>query len=341
MHSVTAAVATGVLLSALVVHAGITFPQIPTISIGEVTGGTPPEELENRLSFLQWFLSIAGSLTNLFGGGPTDEPEPPLVPPEKCEPCTCGLSNTKNRIVGGTETQVNQYPWIAKLFYNGRFYCAGSLINSRYVLTASHCLHGFDYRLITVRLLEHDANSDTEAQHIDRKVLRVLKHSRYSDSNFNNDIALIRLAEDVELKGSLRPVCLPPSYKNFTGQDGTVAGWGTTSQGGAVSPVLMEVTVPILSNTQCRKTGYGNRRITDNMLCAGVPEGKKDSCQGDSGGPLVVRNGTFYNIVGVVSWGDGCARPNYPGVYSRVNRYLTWLSKHTIDSCPCQPPGTY
>ncbi|GLH05764.1 Trypsin-7 [Gryllus bimaculatus] len=200
------------------------------------------------------------------------------------------MPNKKNRIVGGQETQVNQYPWMAKLFYRGRFYCAGSLINSKYVLTAAHCLHGIPIQ--------------------------------YVDSCL------------IYTRG--RAAC---AGRNFTGARAVAAGWGTTSQGGAVSPVLREVEVPVMSNDECRRTGYGARRITDNMLCAGYPEGRKDSCQGDSGGPLHVPMDKLMCIAGVVSWGDGCARPNYPGVYTRVNRYLSWLKAHTIDACPCSPPG--
>lgn len=95
--------------------------------------------------------------------------------------------------------------------------------------------------------------------------------------------------------------------------------------------------VPILSNFDCKKSAYAASRITDNMLCAGFKEGKKDSCQGDSGGPLhVIDNSTMiHQIVGVVSWGDGCAKENYPGVYARVNRYGTWIRDNTIDACKC------
>ncbi|CAG9765523.1 unnamed protein product [Ceutorhynchus assimilis] len=120
-------------------------------------------------------------------------------------------------------------------------------------------------------------------------------------------------------------------YRNI---ESVAVGWGATSQQGQISTKLREVTVPIMSNIDCKRTGYTSR-ITDNMLCAGFKEGKKDSCQGDSGGPLHIINGSYHNIVGIVSWGEGCAQPNYPGVYTRVNRYITWIMSNTKDACYC------
>lgn len=121
---------------------------------------------------------------------------------------------------------------------------------------------------------------------------------------------------------------------------GIVTGWGATSENGQISVNLQEVTVPIMSNVDCKKTGYGQSRITDNMMCAGFPEGKKDSCQGDSGGPMHVIDSemkleSVHQIAGIVSWGEGCAKPNYPGVYTRVNRFRTWLMTNTADACYC------
>ncbi|CAO1433720.1 unnamed protein product [Diamesa tonsa] len=226
---------------------------------------------------------------------------------------------------------------MAMLMYSNRFYCGATLINDRYVLTASHCVHGFNPDRITVRLLEHDRSADDETELIDRKVERIMKHPRYSQSNYNNDIALVKLAEPVKFDGILNPVCLATPGLSFSGYDGVVTGWGTTSEGGEVSNTLQQVEVPVLSNNDCKKSAYAATRITDNMLCAGFKEGKKDSCQGDSGGPLhVIDNSTMiHQIIGVVSWGDGCAKENYPGVYARVNRYGTWIRESTIDACKC------
>lgn len=231
---------------------------------------------------------------------------------------------------------MNRYPWMALLMYNKRFYCGASLINERYLLTAAHCVDGFYKDNMSVRLMEHDRNDDKETMVIERNISRIIKHSGYSDSTFNNDIALLRMGAPVPFENGLMPVCLPQRGRSFSGLDGLITGWGVKSQGGATSPVLQEVTVPILSNTDCRKSKYGPRRITDNMICAGLAEGGKDACQGDSGGPMHIVNGTRHEVVGVVSWGEGCARPGYPGVYSRVNRYLTWIARNTIDACPCR-----
>lgn len=147
-----------------------------------------------------------------------------------------------------------------------------SLLNQ----TASHCVHGFNPSRITVRLLEHDRSSTTESEIITRGVKRVVKHPRYSQSNYDNDIAVVELDKPVTFKDALNPVCLPSAGKSFSGDDGIVTGWGTLKEGGDVSNTLQQVTVPIISNKECRQTGYSSARITDNMLCAGYKEGMKD-----------------------------------------------------------------
>ncbi|XP_049871049.1 trypsin-1-like [Pectinophora gossypiella] len=300
--------------------------------------------------FIDW-------ISNLVGNPTTTTLRPIEDPPENCPACQCGIARTRRRIVGGYETKKLEFPWMAVLMYNGRFYCGGSLLNDFYVLTAAHCTAGFRKEKITVRFLEHDRSVGNETKTVDRKVQAIIRHLRYNPGTYDNDIALLKLDQRVDLSSALkrtrkegedasseteeddvgmRPVCLPSAGLSYSNYSGVVTGWGTTEEGGSVANTLQEVNVPIISNADCRKTAY-KQRITDNMLCAGEPEGGRDACQGDSGGPLhVLNNGTSqYQEVGVVSWGEGCARPDRPGVYTRVNRYMTWIKSNTKDACYC------
>ncbi|XP_055371670.1 transmembrane protease serine 9-like [Condylostylus longicornis] len=280
--------------------------------------------------FLDWIVALLPGL----------RPPPPVATPQPvavnktCGPCECGHTNKRTRIVGGKETLENQYPWMAMMLYHGKFYCGATLITDRNLLTAAHCVNGFNKDYIVVRMLEHN-KAMTSAQRLDRKVRRVLQHSLYTSSTYNNDIAILYIDHPVQMNKVLRPACLPTPGKSFTGETGIVTGWGATMENGVISDVLQEVSVPIMSNTECRRTKYGALRITDNMLCAGFKEGLKDSCQGDSGGPLHVISDGSHQIAGIVSWGEGCAQPNQPGVYTRVNRYGTWIRSNTQDACYC------
>ncbi|XP_059469286.1 trypsin-1-like [Neocloeon triangulifer] len=248
--------------------------------------------------------------------------------------CKCGIAKTRARIVGGQETRVNQYPWMALLSYNGEFLCGGTLINNKYILTAAHCLTSINMTGLKITLLEHDRSSSLEAKTIDRSVTKIIAYNKNLGID-GNDIALLKMDKEVPLKGDLLPACMPTPGKTFTNEDALVIGWGRIGENKPLSAVLMEVAVPIMSNLKCQSY-YGASRITDNTLCAGVEEGGRDSCEGDSGGPLMVKNKAQYQIVGVVSWGEGCARPKKPGVYARVNRYLTWIKSNTADSCYCK-----
>nr|XP_003704850.2 PREDICTED: trypsin-1-like [Megachile rotundata] len=291
-------------------------------------GTNSTTETEDK-NFWDWLNGVLSGLR------PTTSAPPIAEAPESCPPCRCGITNTQRRIVGGVETQVNQYPWMALMMFKGRFYCGASVINSRYVLTAAHCVDRFDPNLMSIRILEHDRNSTTESETQMFKVEKVIRHSAYSTYNYNNDIALVKVKDSIKFEGKMRPVCLPEREKTFGGMEGIVTGWGALDEGGPISPTLQEVTVPILTNAECRETKYPSRKITDNMICAGYKDGMKDSCQGDSGGPLHVVTNNTHSVVGVVSWGEGCAKPGYPGVYSRVNRYLTWIEQNTEGACYC------
>ncbi|XP_017022925.1 trypsin-1 [Drosophila kikkawai] len=250
----------------------------------------------------------------------------------RCASCTCGVPNV-NRIVGGSQVRTNKYPWIAQIIRGTFLFCGGTLINDRYVLTAAHCVHGMDMRGVSVRLLQLDRSSTHLG--ITRSVAFAHAHVGYDPVSLIHDIALLRLDQPIPLVDPIRPACLPTNWlQNFDFQKAIVAGWGLSQEGGSTSSVLQEVVVPIITNAQCRATSYKSM-IVDTMMCAGyVQTGGKDACQGDSGGPLIVRDRIF-RLAGVVSFGYGCAKPDAPGVYTRVSRYLDWIAVNTRDSCYC------
>ncbi|CAG9134560.1 unnamed protein product [Plutella xylostella] len=248
----------------------------------------------------------------------------------------CGERNEASRIVGGQETGVNEFPWVARLSYLDKFYCGGMLVNDRYVLTAAHCVKGLMWFMIRVTLGEHGRCNETTRPET-RFVVRVISHN-FSYHTFKNDIALLELNERVNISETVKPVCLPHNDENsYAGATGIAAGWGSINENKNHSCVLQDVEVPLLSNQDCRNTKYDKEMISDDMICAGYPDkGKKDTCQGDSGGPLTVERGDKrYELVGVVSWGIGCGRVGYPGVYTRVTKYLYWIRHNARRGCFC------
>lgn len=164
--------------------------------------------------------------------------------------------------------------------FHGRFYCGGSVINDRYVLTAAHCVSSFSKSALEVVFLDHDRHSDSETKVFKRKIETILRHRSYNvGGNYNNDIALLKLDQVIPFTDIVMPVCLPSGDGgDYAGTLGVVTGWGATKEHGQVSGTLMEVEVPIISNAECKKTKYGSK-ITDGMMCAGYEEGMRDSCQ--------------------------------------------------------------
>ncbi|XP_046998024.1 trypsin-7-like [Schistocerca americana] len=252
----------------------------------------------------------------------------------------CGVPNRRQRIVGGNVTRVNEFPWVAALSRRGKFYCGGTLISRHHVLTAAHCVDGLRSQDILVTLGEHDRGVQNESASLERGVADWQRHDNFSIFTFNHDIALIRLDKPVDFGTSVRPACLPvDNTADYTDRVAIVTGWGRVEERKPTSATLRKVAVPIMSMEKCRRAGYPSERITDNMICAGYPQGKRDACQGDSGGPLHVdnKNGSM-EVIGIVSWGRGCARPNYPGIYTRVANYLPWLHQRLAGDCLCAPP---
>ncbi|CAL4119647.1 unnamed protein product, partial [Meganyctiphanes norvegica] len=275
---------------------------------------------------------------------PTVAPtEAPTVAPTETptEDCKCGRVNRQTRIVNGQETEVLEYPWQAGIvsYGSGRTWCGGSLLNSKWVLTAAHCTENTYPSQIQVLLGEHTIyTTDGTEQRFD--VSQVINHPNYDNKPWTNghDVSLLKLLGEVDFSSTLiRPICLPTTQNLFSRATATVTGWGMTSASDAQSLVLMEVDIPVVTNYVCGKT-YGSNRIDDTMICAGEGAGN-GACMGDSGGPLIKAvNGADYHIqIGVVSFGASSC--NALGVYARVTVLQSWIENYAMSDNPkvCTP----
>ncbi|NXI66952.1 UROK protein, partial [Anseranas semipalmata] len=277
---------------------------------------------------------------------------------EKCDAClswehlnkilsflehTCGQRSISKyfKIVGGSQAEVESQPWIAGIFQNIRnvnhFLCGGSLIDPCWVLTAAHCFYDPSknqqnksvYRVFLGKSVLNVTDKNEQEFMVDE----IISHPGFTDvtGGNENDIALVRIRTTsgqcaVESK-YVRTVCLP--QKNINLSDNTrceIAGYGKQDFYDIYyAQRLMSASVNLISQRKCKYEYYDSTRVTDNMVCAGDPTWATDACKGDSGGPMVCEHNGRMMLYGIVSWGDGCAKENKPGVYTRVTQYLHWI----------------
>lgn len=240
-----------------------------------------------------------------------------------------------DRIVGGTIVTSRTYDYFVT---SSRLSCGAVLIHDDIVLTAAHCLEQFFSGFIVGMYQVSEARS-LKKYFGEREILHP-SYSRSSRSSASNDLALFKLQEPVV---GVQPVQWAASAQQpESGTPIDVIGFGLTQERGVRSPDLREVTVNTFSTQTC-KSAYPNSAGSSlfdptTMFCAGVRGGGKDSCQGDSGGPALVKNGGSATVVGLVSWGIGCARANGPGVYTRLGQYDQWI-KDQICLCSSVTPS--
>uniref|UniRef100_A0A8C6VB41 Peptidase S1 domain-containing protein n=1 Tax=Naja naja TaxID=35670 RepID=A0A8C6VB41_NAJNA len=241
------------------------------------------------------------------------------------ESCWAGLPSLQPllcKIVGGSGAAQGEWPWQASLWLRQRQHACGAVvIANRWLLSAAHC---FDVMWVAVLGTPFLSGLDGRVE----KISQIHKHPFYNGYMLDYDVALLELAAPLRYTSTVRPICLPDRTHIFSeGRPCVITGWGSTKEGGLTSTRLQKAAVQVIREQDCRR--FYPIQISSRMLCAGFPHGGIDSCSGDAGGPLACRepSGRWF-LAGITSWGYGCARPSFPGVYAKVTAVRDWLAQN-------------
>lgn len=244
----------------------------------------------------------------------------------------CGVAGAGSRITGGSESPPHKYPWMASVFMHkgaDTYFCGGTLLNNEWILTAGHCVDGFDG--IDVFLGAHNVREESEEGRLEFIAAEFFAHPEYSATTIKNDIGLIRLPQPINFTDTIRPICLP-SYseedEKFAGLDAPASGWGKpTDDATSISPVLREVVTETITNLVCR---FELITISANNICISG-KGGKSTCNGDSGGPLhMIMDDGRYKQIGITSFGlvFGCELGLH-AAFTRTTAYLQFIETNT------------
>uniref|UniRef100_A0A2P2HWI7 limulus clotting factor C n=1 Tax=Hirondellea gigas TaxID=1518452 RepID=A0A2P2HWI7_9CRUS len=235
-----------------------------------------------------------------------------------------------DRIVGGDPVRDGDALWQVSLqsMSGGYHFCGGTLISSNWVVTAGHCTLDFTEKQMRVVVGTNDLLKDNNAYYM---VERIIRNPGFNQMTLENDIALIKLLQPASRAGHTGSSIAMEANENLPEEDCRVTGFGRLSSAGAASTKLMSAVVPLRTYEDCVKAFPPDMyTVGKGHLCAGGDH--TDACQGDSGGPLVCCKGKTLSasgckLVGVVSWGIGCATPKLPGVYTKVSHYRHWVNQ--------------
>uniref|UniRef100_A0A8C4Y4S2 Peptidase S1 domain-containing protein n=1 Tax=Gopherus evgoodei TaxID=1825980 RepID=A0A8C4Y4S2_9SAUR len=240
----------------------------------------------------------------------------------------CGRPRAQYRNVGGEDSMEGEWPWQASLLWNNKHLLSTSLDPDP--------TNTYNYMV----LLGVNKLANSQPHKLSLGVKRIIRHPKYLGESSSGDIALVELERPIQFTDYILPICLPAASVQFpAGMKCWVTGWGNIQEEDLPAPqTLQKLQVPIIDQRTCKYLynmalgeKFPPKSIQDDMMCAGYAEGMKDTCKGDSGGPLVCKASKEWLLAGIVSWGEGCAIKNRPGVYIRLTSYEAWIHNHVPD----------
>ncbi|XP_026721050.1 transmembrane protease serine 9 isoform X2 [Athene cunicularia] len=243
--------------------------------------------------------------------------------------CDCGSTSALafSKIVGGSTAARGEWPWQVSLWLRRKEHkCGAVLIADRWLLSAAHCFDIYSDPRMWVAFLGTPLLSGIDGKM--EKIFRIYKHPFYNVYSLDYDVALLELSTPITFSNTIKPICLPDNSHIFhEGARCFITGWGSTKEGGLMSKHLQKAAVNVIGDQACKK--FYPVQISSRMVCAGFPQGTVDSCSGDAGGPLACKepSGKWF-LAGITSWGYGCARPYFPGVYTKVTAVQGWIAQN-------------